>query len=35
MLSDDMARFATSVAWALPYEHRESPQAGDTLALLA
>ena len=33
--TDDMARFATSVAWALPYEHRESPQAGDTLALLA
>jgi hypothetical protein len=31
----DVARFSTTVAWALPYEHRESPQAGDTLALLA
>lgn len=33
--ADDMARFATTVKWQLPYEHRESPQVGDSLALLA
>jgi hypothetical protein len=33
--ADDMARFAATVKWQLPYEHRESPQVGDSLALLA
>jgi hypothetical protein len=32
---DDVQRYARTRRWALAYEHREAPQAGDTLLLLA
>lgn len=31
----DVARYAATRSWALAYEHRESPQAGDALTALA